>query len=116
MAVCANPACRRQLTEYQWGEGFCSYRCMADCGERGEPASETLHDPTGKMVIANNSVEVSALLECAAMDSRLPMIIILRRKKMTFRDIATRLHINASTCNRILRRATPSLLRECGLR
>jgi len=116
MAICANPRCRRPLTEYQWGEGFCSYQCLVACSERGEPASETLHDPTGKMVIARNSIEVSALLEAASIDSRLPMIIIMRRKKQPLRIIATQFHIDEKTVRNILKKSAPSLLRECGLR
>lgn len=116
MAVCANPSCRRQLTDYQWGDGYCSYHCMMTGQDRGEPASETLHDPTGKIVIAKNSAEVSAMLEAAAIDSRLPKILYMRRSKHSLRSIATAIHISESMVRKILGRCAPMLLRECGLR
>ena len=116
MAICANPRCRATLTDYQWGGGYCSYHCMAACSGREESASETLHDPTGREVIARNSAEVSAMLEAAAIDPRLPRIIYLRRKKQSLRYIATQIHISAVSVYKILRKLTPNHMRECGLR
>lgn len=116
MAICANPACRKTLTEYQWGEGFCSYQCMAQCSDVGEPASETLHDPTGKMVIAKNSIEVSALLESATIDKRLPTIIVMRKQKHSLQSIGNRFHISKQAVYKILKRLTPNIKRECRLR
>ena len=116
MAICANPNCRRQLTDYQWGEGYCSYQCMASHSDMGLPTSETLHDPTGKIVVARNSCEVSAMLEAASIDARLPSIIYLRRLGSTLPRIAEKHRISRQMVAKILARLPLNLMRECGLR
>ena len=68
-------------------------------------------------VIAANRNEVEAMLEAGAIDSRLPKIIMLRKKGKSYKEIAATMEpaISHMTCYRLLRSVTPNLLLECGL-
>ena len=114
--LCLNPRCRKPLSEYQWGEGYCSGECMEVCLDKGANLTMSLHDPTGQTIVAFDEDEVDAMLEAAEIDPRLPRIIYLRKQRQTYRAIGTAMGIDASTCNRILHSATRKLLRRCGLR
>jgi hypothetical protein len=116
--LCLNPKCHAVLTEYQWGEGYCSKLCMASRLDKGERISDCLHDRTGRLAdVARTADEVDAFMEALELDPRLPRIIYLRRAGKTFRQIGPAMapKIDAATCNRILASATPKLLRRCGL-
>lgn len=120
MQLCANPKCRAVLSEYQWGAAYCSKRCMAAGLEKGEKVDDFLHDPndpTGRAPIARNADEVDAMMEAFAIDPRLPKIIYLRKKGITYQKIAAQMtpKIDYTTCIRILRRAHYKLLHDCGL-
>ena len=119
MALCKNPKCMAPLTEYHWGEGYCSKRCMAAALAGDERVSDCLHDPTdptGHAVICKTADEVDAMLEAYAIDPRLPRIIYMRRKGKSWRDIGKACGLSYMQCDRIFANVTPNLLRACGLR
>jgi len=113
--ICLNPKCGAVLTEYQWGEGYCSKGCMAACLDRGERISDMLHGPCGR-VVAETADEVDAMLEAMEVDRRLPRIIYLLRGKMTKVAAASECHMPESTLRHILCSCDGKLLRRCGLR
>ena len=115
--LCMNPRCRKPLSEYQWGEGYCSGECMEVCLDKGDTLTQSLHDPSANLVtISFTQDEIEAFEEVAEIDYRLPRIIYLRRAGHTYREIGKSLDLDASTCNRMMRYATRKLLRRCGLR
>ena len=127
--ICANPKCRRQvdpreglggsLTRSDWAGAYCSRACFRATLRKGEHIRDMLHDPTdptGRRTIARNADEIDAMMEAHGIDARLPRIIYWRKRGLTYRAVAARCGVDASTCNRILALATPKLLRECGLR
>ena len=118
MALCKNEACRATLSEHHWGDGYCSRKCMAGGLDDGERVDDYLHDPTdptGNRAIAKTADEVDAMLEAHAIDPRLPKIIYLRKRGMTFREIAPRGGMSYQTVDNLLKSLTPNLLRQCGL-
>lgn len=119
--ICKNRRCGVVLTEHYWGEGYCSRDCMQRAMRYGdgEHLADRLSDPTdatGQRAIAETRDEIDAMLEAASVDSRLPRIIYLRKRDWTYRAIGRATGMHASTCNRIIDRATPNLLQACGLR
>ena len=118
MAFCKR--CNSVLRGVVWGEGYCTLACerednrddWRDCAPLYDP-----NDPTGAGVIAANRNEVVAMLDAGAIDKRLPKIIMLRKRGMSFRKIAAAMtpRINEKTVRNILSGSARNLLRECGL-
>ena len=113
--ICLNPKCGAVLTEYQWGEGYCSKGCMAACLDRGERISDMLHGPCGR-VVAETADEVDAMIEAQGIDVRLPRIIFLRKHRVSLSLIGADYGISKQAVDGILHKLTPKLLRRCGLR
>lgn len=87
--------------------------------DKGEKISELLHDPTdpaGKRILAENAAVVSAMLEAASIDPRLPRIIYLRRAGVPLRVVGMSCKISGNMVHKILKKLTPNLMIECGLR
>ena len=119
MALCKNRRCMAQLTQCQWGDGYCSKKCMSDDLPKNEKIDDYLHDPTdptGRRAVAKTADEVDAMLEAYAIDPRLPKIIYLKRRGKSLRYIGTACKISHMECYRLLKNVTPNLLRQCGLR
>lgn len=117
--LCKNSRCMAPLTQYQWGDGYCSKHCMASDLPKGEKVSDYLHDPTdptGRNAVAKTADEVDAFMEAYAIDPRLPKIIYLRRRKQTLRQIGCACKISHEMVDKILQKLTPNHLRRCGLR
>lgn len=143
--ICLNPNCGAALKTYQWGEGYCSPECMRACldgqrfsealhGEHGASdlaaelrkdadLADAMHDalavspdlPRRLLGWTRDTARIIAFVEAAKIDARLPEIIWQRTKRQTYAEIGNSLGMDASTCNRILQRATWKLLRRCGL-
>jgi hypothetical protein len=113
--LCKNPRCRALLGTHHWGDGYCSARCWRECSEIGERPLLDPSEPTCWRDLALTAAHIDALMDAAAIDSRLPRIIYLRMRRMTFRQIGARCGMNASSCNRILTLATRNILSSCGL-
>jgi len=119
MTLCKNERCMRPLKEHAWFGGYCSARCSRTAEDYDADACAPLmdpSDPTGQREIARNRDEVDAMLEAAAINKDLPKVIMLRKQGKTFRQIGKACGTSKDTCDRLLRRATPNLLRRCGLR
>ena len=114
--LCLNPRCRKPLSEYQWGEGYCSGECMDAHLAKGETVTQCLHDPTGHYRVAETTDEIDAMLEAAEIDPRLPRIIYFRKQRKPFRFIAHGLCVDEKTVRNILAKSARKLLRRCGLR
>jgi hypothetical protein len=118
--ICKNKRCGRVIGEHYWGEGYCTSRCMSDSMRRvnGEKMSDRLSDPTdptGRRAIAETVDEIDAMLEAAAIDSRLPRIIYLRRRRMSWRKVDKACNVTENTCRRLLDSVSLRLLKQCGL-
>lgn len=119
--LCKNSWCMAPLTQYQWGDGYCSRHCMSADLSKGEKVSDYLHDPTdptGRKAVAKTADEVDAFLEAHAIDPRLPKIIYLKRRGATNQKIGDSLNpkIVESMVRKILEKCDSNLLRRCGLR
>ena len=140
-----NPKCRAVLSGCQWGEGYCSPGCEMECsdgmplrdmmhGARGSPdvaaqlrANADLCDamnealaidaglPRRLLGYTHDPGRLIAFVDAARIDARLPEIIYQRTKRQTYAEIGASMGIDASTCNRIVARATRNVLRRCGL-
>lgn len=117
--LCKNGKCRAVLGLTYWGSGYCSRWCLSQDDSFDPESDRPLldpTDPTGQAEICRNRDEIEAMQQAYEVDERLPRIIYLRRKGKTLRQIGAECGLDAATCNRILARATPNLLRACGLR
>ena len=117
MAFCQNKRCNCVYHGASWLGKYCSQGCAyddnradwKDCAPLYDP-----NDPTGRAVIEKNRGEVDAMLEAAAIDPRLPKIIMLRRNRKTQRAIAAACGFKShKSIPKILKKCSSQLLREC---
>ena len=115
--LCLNPRCRKPLSEYQWGEGYCSGECMEVCLDKGDTLTQSLHDPSANLVtISFTQDEIEAFEEVSAIDPRLPRIIYLRRAGHTMREVGKSVSLSHVSVTRMIAHVPRKLLRRCGLR
>ncbi len=114
--LCLNRKCRRPLSEYQWGEGYCSSECMAACLDKGATMTESLHEPTTGETICRCADEIDAFLEAMEIDPRLPRIIYLRRKRKSLSCIGNLYGVSKQAIDAALHRLTPKMRARLRLR
>ena len=118
--ICLNVRCRRVIGQHFFGEGYCCRDCWHDAewSSEREGAGPLLDpsDPTGRREIAANADQVDAMMEAAQIDKRLPLIIYLRRRKMSFDAIGVRCGVTGVRVYQILDSLTSKQRQACGLR
>ena len=72
-------------------------------------------DPTGQRVVAETTEQVDGMLAAYEIDRRLPRIIYMRKRRMTYRQIGYAIDRSGKTAHTLLKKVTPKLLRACGL-
>ena len=117
--ICKNPKCMAQIKSHYWGDGYCSRRCMHGADRQESEAYSGPPDPNSPDDLRRDLLQqadfLDAMEEAFQVDARLPKIIYLRRRGMTWREIGKLFDCDFSICNKIYHRATRKLLKSCGL-
>lgn len=118
--LCKNSQCMVSLSEYVWGDGYCSKRCMEKGDDYDAEAHDSMPHPgdiqAARCELAKDADLTDAMTQAYALDPRLPKIIYLKRKGKTMRTIGKACGMSYWECYRLLKNATPNILRACGLR
>lgn len=118
--LCKNSQCMVSLSEYVWGDGYCSKRCMEKGDDYDAEAHDSMPHPdyiqAARCELAKDADLTDAMTQAYALDPRLPKIIYLKRKGKTLRTIGKACKIAESSVRKLLSKCAPNLLRACGLR